>query len=75
VVLRLGGIEFEDKQIVRDPKFRTFPSKFTRGLHPTPPSNPGIETPASPKVVTYPEGLVDTQHPPVPDAHPVVSAQ
>jgi hypothetical protein len=46
------------------PKFRTFPSKVTRGLHPTPPSNPGVGTPASPKAVTYPDGLVDTQHPP-----------
>jgi hypothetical protein len=42
------------------PKFRTFPSKVTRGLHPTPPSNPRVGTPASPKAVTYPEGLVDT---------------
>jgi hypothetical protein len=47
------------------PKFRTFPSKVTRGLHPTPPSNPRVGTPASPKAVTYPEGLVDTQHPAV----------
>jgi hypothetical protein len=57
------------------PKFRTFPSKVTLGLHPTPPSNPGVGTPASPKAVTYPEGLVDTQHLAVPDAHSVVSAQ
>ena len=30
---------------------------------------------ASPKGVTYTEGLVDTQHPAVLDAHLVVSAQ
>jgi hypothetical protein len=64
---------------VRHPKFRTFPSKVVRGLHPPLPSTPGVGTPASPKVaspgVTYPAGLVDTQHPAVLDAHPVVSAQ
>jgi hypothetical protein len=32
-------------------------------------------TPASPGAITYPEGLVDTQHPAVPDTHPVVSAR
>jgi hypothetical protein len=37
--------------------------------------NPGVGTPASPKMVTYPEGLVGPQHPAVLDAHPVVSAQ
>jgi len=50
-------------------------AKSTRGLHPTPLSHPGVGTPASPKAVTYPKGLVDTQLPAVPDAHPVVSAQ
>ena len=46
------------------------------GLYPTPPSDPRVGTSDSPKLVTYPEGLVDTQHPAVPDAHPVVvSAQ
>ena len=57
------------------PKFCTFPSNATRGLHPTPPSNPGVGTPALPKAVTYPEGLVETQPPAVSDAHPVVSAR
>jgi hypothetical protein len=50
-------------------------SKVTRGLHPTPPSNPGVATPASPKAVAYPGGLVDTQFPAVSDAHPIMSAQ
>jgi hypothetical protein len=45
----------------------------TRGL--PPPSHPGVGTPATQKAITYPEGLVDTQHPAVPDAQPVVSAQ
>ena len=57
------------------PKFYTFPSKVTRGLHPTPPSNLGVGTPGLPKAVTYPEGLVETQPPAVSDAHPVVSAR
>jgi hypothetical protein len=34
------------------PKFRTFPSKVTRGLHQTPPSNPRVGTPASPKAAS-----------------------
>ncbi len=58
VVLRYGGIEFEDTW-----------SKVTWGLHPTPPFNPGVGTPASQEEVTFPEGLVDTQHPAVPNAH------
>ncbi len=40
------------------PKFRTFPSKVTRGLHPTSSSNPRVGTPASPKAVMYPEGVL-----------------
>jgi hypothetical protein len=72
----LGGPQVGESNLrTHGPKFRTFPSKVTRGLHPTPPSNPRVETPASPKAVTYPEGLVHTQHPAVPDAHPVVSVQ
>jgi len=57
------------------PKFRTFPSKITRGLHQTPPSNPRVGTQSSPKAVTHPEGLVNTQHPAVQNDHPGVSAQ
>jgi hypothetical protein len=80
VVFRWGEIELKKlrTQIVRSPKFRTFPSKVTQGftgLHPTHPSNPRVGTPASPKAVTCPKGLVDTQHLAVSDAHPVVSAQ
>ncbi len=30
-----GGIEFEVRTFARNPKFRTLPSKVTRGLHPT----------------------------------------
>ena len=48
---------------------------LTLGLHQTPPSNPRVGTSVLPKSVTYPEGLVDTQRPAVPNAHPVVSAQ
>ena len=44
----------------------------TRPIHP---SNPEVRTSASPKAVSYPEGLVDTQHTAVSDARPVVSAQ
>ena len=40
------------------PKFRTFPSKVTRGLHPTSSSNPRVGTPAFLKAVMYPEGLL-----------------
>jgi hypothetical protein len=63
------------------PNFAPFPSKelkVNRGLHQTPPSNLGVGTPVSLKAITYPEGLVVTQHPAVPDAHcthPVVSDQ
>ncbi len=50
------GIEFKDKF---GPKFRTFLSKVTRGLHLTPPSNPRVGTQA----LTKPEGLVDNTPP------------
>jgi hypothetical protein len=75
VLVRWSSGKGESNLRTHDPKFCTFSPKVTRGLHPTPPFNPKVRTPASPKAVTFPEGLVDTQHPPVPDAHPVVSAQ
>ena len=64
VVAETVGCREDTKQIFRSPIFRTFPSEVTRGLHPTPPFNPRVGTQASPKVVKYREGLVDTQHPP-----------
>ena len=44
-------------------------------IAPDPSFQPRVGTPVSPKMVTYPKGLVDTQHPAVLDDHPVVSAQ
>jgi hypothetical protein len=74
---QVGGIEFEDtNKLSIVPNFAPFRKK-TRGdcTRPLLPSNPGVGRSASPKVVTYREGLVDTQHPDVLDSHPVVSAQ
>ena len=44
------------------------------GIAPDPSFQP-VGTLASPKMDTYPKGLVDTQHPAVLDDHPVASAQ
>jgi len=52
-----------------------FPSKVTRGLHQTLLPTQRLEHRPTKKAVTYPKGLVDTQHPDMPDAHLVVSAQ
>jgi len=71
-----GGVSAEFAAVA--PKFRTFPSKSQLGIAPDSSFQPQgcrVGTQVSPKMDTYPKGLVDTQHPVVLDDHPVVSAQ
>ena len=49
--------------------------KSHSGIAPDPSFQPRVGTLVSPKMVTYPKGLVDTQRPAMLDDHPVVSAQ
>ena len=75
---QIGGNRISRHELfARSSQFRTFPFKVTRGLHPTPPSNPGWLTGLT-KNGHVPKGtcgLMDIQHPAVLDDHPVVSAQ
>ena len=67
---QVGGIEFEEAEDTWC-QISHLSVKSHSGIAP----DPGVGTQASPKTVTYPEGLVDVHHPTVPDAHPVVSFQ